>query len=183
MIVIVNIDCMLKMAGTEKQLQISTNMNHEMTVSSIGTLINAAFFAPPGYGQTKFCVLNFAIVRDTTNRFPGIICALFNAAMYFSGFPLVNYLPRFFLAGLLIFAGAGFIVENLWDARLSLSLGEYATIWVIVLCNVVTGLLPAIFLGIILSAVLFAGKASSTNVVRFMVTRKSFQSKVSALSA
>ena len=49
------------------------------------------------------------------------VCGLFNAAMFLSGFPLINYLPRFFLAGLLIFAGAGFIVENLFDARSTLS--------------------------------------------------------------
>jgi CRP-like cAMP-binding protein len=178
MIIIVNIDCMLKLAGTEKQLQISIDMNHEMAVSSLGNFFSAICFAPPGYGQTKFAVLNFAIVRDTANRLPSVVCALFNAAMYFTGFPLVNYMPRFFLAGLLIFAGAGFVVENLWDSRLTLALSEYLTIWAIVLCNVVTGLLPAIILGIVLSAVTFSTKASRTNVVRFAVTRKAFQSKV-----
>ena len=98
--------------------------------------------------------------------------------MYFSGFPLVNYLPRFFLAGLLIFAGAGFVVENLWDARLTLSVFEYATVWVIVIFNVFAGLLPAIFIGIVLSAIIFSVKASRTNVIKFAVTRKAYQSKV-----
>lgn len=178
MILIVDIDAMLKLAGTEKQLGIGLDMNSEMAVASLSSFVNACFFGPPGYGQTKFSVLNFAITRDTANRFPGIVCAVFNAVMYFSGFPLLNYLPRFFLSGLLIFAGAGFAVENLWDARLSLPISEFTTIWIIVIANVFWGLLPAMFVGIMLSSVIFATKASQTNVIKFTVTRKAFQSKV-----
>jgi MFS superfamily sulfate permease-like transporter len=121
MVIIVNIDVLLKLAGTEKQLAVSLDMNREMIVAGVSNFFNALVFGPPGYGQTKFSVLNFAIVRDAKNRLPGFVCGLFNAAMFLSGFPLINYLPRFFLAGLLIFAGAGFIVENLFDARSTLS--------------------------------------------------------------
>ena len=29
-----------------------------------------------------------------------MICVLFNAVVYFSGFPIVNYIPRFYTGGL-----------------------------------------------------------------------------------
>ena len=178
MVIIVSIDVLLKLAGTEKQLQVSLNMNREMMVSGSGTLLNAAFFGAPGYGQTKFSVINFAIVRDATNRVPTAVCALFNAAMYFSGFPLINYLPRFFLSGLLIFAGAGFIVENLWDARETLSPSEFAAVWIIVISNAFYGLLPAVIVGIILSSLIFAVKYSRIQVIKYTVTRRDYQSNV-----
>lgn len=178
MAVIVSIDVLLKLAGTEKQLQVSLNMNREMLVSASGTFINAGFFGAPGYAQTKFSVINFAIVRDASNRVPAICCALFNAAMYFSGFPLINYLPRFFLSGLLIFAGAGFLVENLIDARGTLSRSEFGAVWAIVITNVFYGLLPAVIVGVILSSLIFAFKYSQTPVFKHIVTGRDYQSKV-----
>jgi MFS superfamily sulfate permease-like transporter/CRP-like cAMP-binding protein len=178
MSVIVSIDVLLKLAGTEKQLQVSLNMNREMLVSASGTFINAGFFGAPGYAQTKFSVINFAIVRDASNRVPAICCALFNAVMYFSGFPLINYLPRFFLSGLLIFAGAGFIVENLIDAKGTLSRSEFGAVWAIVITNVFYGLLPAVIVGIILSSLIFAFKYSQTPVFKHIVTGRDYQSKV-----
>jgi MFS superfamily sulfate permease-like transporter/CRP-like cAMP-binding protein len=178
MTIIVSIDVLLKLAGTEKQLQVSLNMNREMLVSGAGTLLNTAFFGAPGYAQTKFSVINFAIVRDASNRVPAVCCALFNAAMYFSGFPLINYLPRFFLSGLLIFAGAGFVVENLYDARETLSPLEFGAVWIIVTTNAFYGLLPAVVVGIILSSLIFAVKYSQTPVLKHIVTGRDYQSKV-----
>ena len=50
-----------------------------------------------------------------------------------------SYLPRFLLAGLLIFSGAGFLIENLWDARKAFGRYEFVSIWVVFLINIVAG--------------------------------------------
>lgn len=79
------------------------------------------------YAQLKFNTLNVGITGSNKSRIPGIFTALFNGALFLSAFPLIDYLPRFFIGGILIFAGAGFVVENLIDTwtKSRLSIFEY----------------------------------------------------------
>ena len=48
---------------------------------------------------------------------PGSFGLLLTASDSLPRQPLINFLPRFLLAGLLIYSSAGFLIENLWDAR------------------------------------------------------------------
>ena len=66
----------------------------------------------PAYGQTKFNVINYSIVHSTSTSVPPIPCgvlALLTIVLGVAG-PVVNALPRFLLAGLLVYSGAGFLV-------------------------------------------------------------------------
>ena len=83
--------------------------------------------------------------------------------LYFSGLPLINYLPRFMLSGLLVFSAAGFLIENLIDTRHKFNRLNFASCWVIFIVNIIAGelapsygLLIAISTGLILGLVGFA---------------------------
>ena len=53
--------------------------------------------------------------------------------MWLSGFMLINYLPRFLLGGLLLYAACPFLVDNLITTYWHMSKKEFLVIWFIVL--------------------------------------------------
>ena len=59
------------------------------------------------YAQVKFTAINYGIVHKTEERRPAMIVVFFNAVLFFSGFPLINYLPRFFCGGPTVKSPAG----------------------------------------------------------------------------
>ncbi|GBG28968.1 Hypothetical Protein FCC1311_051892, partial [Hondaea fermentalgiana] len=150
MLLIVVIDYLLKLAGTKKAVGFDFPFDNEMKTAGMACLASAVGgFSPPAYSQTKFTVLNIGITHNPESRVPGIVTGLFNAVLYFWGFPLINYLPRFFLGGLLIYAGLGFVVDNLIKSWNRVSREEFMAIWTIVIVNAATSLLVAVVVGII----------------------------------
>lgn len=95
---------MLKLASSEIALGIDLNYDHEIKVGGCATILNAFLAAMPAYGQTKFNVLNYGFTHSTESTTAGIIMSCFCGALFFAGLPIMNYLPRLLLAGLLIFS-------------------------------------------------------------------------------
>jgi hypothetical protein len=99
---------------------------------------SSAAAGSPAYGLTKFNVLNFGITHSVSSplatyrlraskpcrsaaphrriacicRCDRYVCGGFCGALFLAGLPLINYLPRFCLSGLLVFGAAGFIAEH-----------------------------------------------------------------------
>ncbi|KAL1510690.1 hypothetical protein AB1Y20_006985 [Prymnesium parvum] len=165
------LDNMLKLSSSETALKVDLDYNHEMQVGGLATLVSALLTGMPCYGQTKFNLINYSIVHSTTDPVPTITCGLLCFLTILSGVagPIINVLPRFLLAGLLINSGAGFIVENLIEGRLRLTRVSFSIVWIIFsvnfvweffvkseLSNTVSPLLPGLLvvfvLGIILAA-------------------------------
>ena len=70
-------------------------------------------------GQTKFNVINFSIVHTASTAIPTLTCGVLALLTVISGVAglVINGLPRFLLAGLLVYSGAGFLVERLFEER------------------------------------------------------------------
>ena len=128
---------MLKLASTETALKVDLDYNREMKVGGLASLLNALLVGAPAYGQTKFNVLNYGFTHQTDNPLAACVCGAFCGILFFVGEPVIkcvregraggmltvaarcsrrgsaarprSYLPRFLLAGLLIFSGAGFL--------------------------------------------------------------------------
>ena len=111
----------------------------QMKVGGLASIANAFLLGAPAYGQTKFNVLNFGFTRRTDSALAAYVCAFFCGALFLAGYPLINHLPRFLLAALLIFSGAGFLIEKLYDARKAFSAFEFASIWAVFITNIVAG--------------------------------------------
>jgi MFS superfamily sulfate permease-like transporter len=79
------------------------------------------------------------MTHSTTTPVPAIVCGLFCGVLFFSSAPLIDYLPRFMLSGLLLFSAVGFLVENLWDTRRRFNRLNYSAIWAVFVINVLGG--------------------------------------------
>ena len=69
------------------------------------------------YGQTKFNVINLSIAGTTKSSLPTLGLGAISTLMVLSGTTgfIINIIPRFLLGGLCVFAGIGFLYENLWE--------------------------------------------------------------------
>ena len=135
MILIVILDNGLKLASTEASLAIDFDYNHEMKVGGAATLLSAIFCGSPTYSQTKFNVLNYGMTRSTSRRLPSLVVGIFSGTLFFSGWPLIDYLPRFVLSGLLLFSAVGFLLDNLWDTRKTYVRADFFSVWAVFIIN------------------------------------------------
>jgi MFS superfamily sulfate permease-like transporter len=131
-------------------------------------------------------MINFAITNDAQERRPTIVVAVMCGILWFVGFPVINYLPRFFLAGLLIYAGLPFL-EMVVQAYWRVTKKEFVTILIILIVNAVTGLveatksrtlLIAVGVGFLLSAFTFILQYAKTSVIRDSLLGQDYQSSV-----
>lgn len=144
MIVICTLDDMLKLASTEAKLQLDYDYNHEIIVGGVATYTSAVLAGITVYSQTKFNVLNFGIVKSTTEMMSGVVCSIFHFILFLSGFPLINYIPRLVLAGLLFQSAIDFLVEHLYDSYKKYNKLNFAAVWIMWITNVLAGeVLPA----------------------------------------
>ena len=156
MALILSLDNLLKLASTESALGLDLVFNYEMMIGGGATLLVGLLAGAPAYGQTKFNVLNYGITHSTERRFPSVINAAFCGLLFFLGFPVLNVIPRFILAALLVFAGAGFLIENLIDAYARYSKMSFLGIWLIFMINMFGELWQALLAGVVWAAVAFA---------------------------
>lgn len=179
MMFIVTIDALLKQAAIRKLLKArDLRIDHELMLLGKANIIAGLCVGMCGYPQPKLVAINYGVLRNTESRVSGLFIFTANALLFFLGFPLINYLPRFWLSGILIFAAAGFIVENLWDARLKFSRKEYLSIWAIVIVNALFGLAWAVLCGVVLAALIFAIAYSRGGAIKAVISGSEFRSSV-----
>lgn len=172
--VMTSLDSMLKLTSSEKALSVDLDYNSEMKLGGKATLLSALLCGSPAYGQTKFNVINFSIARTSDSPLPTVYLGLISLVIFLSGVagPIINIMPRFLLGGLCVFAGVGFLFENLYEGRKNMNRSEFAIVWVIFLVNfvweffvlqnlptniqpMVPGLLVVFILGMVLSTFQF----------------------------
>ena len=147
---------MLELASTEPPLSIDFDYNHEMKVGGAATLLLGLLGGTPVYSQTKFTQINYAIVHSLRKSHPAYTAGSLCGLLFFSPVTIFNFLPRFVLSGLLVFAACGFLIENLIDARRRFHGLSFAAVWVIFGVNVWQGLFWAIAAGLAWATVSFA---------------------------
>jgi MFS superfamily sulfate permease-like transporter len=124
MIIVVVLDCLLKISSTESKLPVSVHKDYEIRLHGISNIFSTLSGSAVGYMQLKFNVINYGVMGNVRDRRGGAMYALMCGAGFFTTIEHFNYLPRFFLGMLLFFAGAGFVAENLWGSRKYLSFRE-----------------------------------------------------------
>ena len=106
------LDSLLMLTTTETVVAIDIDYDYEMQIGAIATILNGLLGGQPVYSQTKFAQINYAIVHSLRKGAPAYVCGALCGAMFFSPIQIFNYLPRFVLAGLLVFAACGFVIEK-----------------------------------------------------------------------
>ena len=97
------------------------NMDSEVQLSGAINMLCGMLAGPPGYSQMKLAAINSIIAgKSTPTRVPGFVSAGILAALLLSGLPLVAYVPRFWLSGILYNVGIGFMIESFVDTEMTI---------------------------------------------------------------
>ena len=184
LVVLTVIDSLLQITTTKTELKAGEcDPTQELWLYGWMNIPVLMFFGAPGYGNVKFNLLNYAILDNKDDRRPGYGVALLCAIYYFIGFPVISYLPRFFLGGFLIYAAMPFIESHLFLSYNRVTKKEFASIWVIMLTNAITsfytdsGLLLAVIVGIIFAALIFMTQYSEVSIIREQLDGSVYRSK------
>ena len=161
-------------AGIQKT---DPDMNRELIVSGVANIASGAgggIIGMPSYSLSSIAIESGA----ETNRWTGFT-ALAVCLLFFSfGLPLLAYIPRSIVAGLLLFVGASLIDEWLIKGRKKFPPLEYLVIPIILGVSITLGFLESILVGLIGAIILFVIKYSQNSAIRYFGTGAEFMSNV-----
>jgi MFS superfamily sulfate permease-like transporter len=155
--IIIGIDTLFKLAGTRKALfATQINFDHEMMLAGKSNIACALLAGVPGYNQPYLTIVNHSITNTLSTRIPGFLAVMFNLLLLVVGYPAINFLPRFWLGGLVAWTAAKFVIDNLLLSWRRLSMKEYLAVILIVVINALVGLGWSILAGLSMAGAIFA---------------------------
>lgn len=171
------ISLLLNLNGIEMAVRQDIDPNREMRLAGVANMLTLlAGGGIVGYPSAGLTIV--AYKRGQPGRlFSFVVAALFAAALFF-GVQYLSYLPNFVIGGLLISLGLNFMHEWLFEGWFKFSLTDFLVVLAIFFTVVFSDLLRGVGLGMVLMVVMFAVSYSKTNVIRSVLTGKTFQSNV-----
>jgi len=178
MIVVISvISLLLNISGVELIAQQDMDLNRELKVAGFANLAAGLGGSPAGYHTLSLSAL--ALKIGANSRIVGIFAALFCGIALWFGASVFSLFPKPVLGGLLLFLGASFVVEWLYDAWFRLSKTDYFLVILIFLVIVVFGFLEGVAVGILAAVLLFIVNYSQIEVINQILSGSAMQSNVS----
>lgn len=175
-IVLVNaIDVLLSVSALELVTQRDVNLNREMQATGIVNIGSGLV------GGLSSChsVFDSSLAYEfgANRRSLSLVSAAFIGFLFFH-LPLLSYIPKPVLGGLLIFLGLSFLTEWLYDAWFKLTRSDYLIIVLILLVVMALGLLVGIGVGITIAILFFVINYSRVRAVRHCSSGSIYQSRI-----
>ncbi|MBN1179187.1 MAG: SLC26A/SulP transporter family protein [Anaerolineae bacterium] len=170
------ISFLLNAGGIGVTVRQDLDLNRDLKSLGVANLISGLGGGVAGFHSLSFSALGHRLGVDS--RLTGLTSSLLCGVVLFFGAPLISFLPRFVLGGLLLFLGLSFLVEWLVDGWFKLSRADYAIVWAIMLVMGTIGVLEGVGLGLALAVVFFVVNYSRADVVRHTLSGRTFHSTV-----
>ncbi len=158
------ISILLNASGLEIATEREIDLDRELRATGIANLAGGLGFGMVGYLSLSESTLNHKAGAES--RVAGVVSAAICGAALFFGASVFSYFPKPVLGGLLVFLGAGFLLETLYDSWFRLPRVEYGLVVIILVVIAWVGFLPGIGVGIVVSSVLFAVNYSRIDVIK-----------------
>jgi sulfate permease, SulP family len=173
----------LLLSGTSLEVawEERTDLNGDLRVLGKGNLLTAFAGGLTGGVSIHQSILN----RDAgaASRGSGLAKAAICLLVMVWGGSLMALLPRPLLGGLLIYLGLGMFKTWIIDSRQRLPISDHLTVLAIVGTTITVGLLPAVFVGVLVCCLEFAVSSARQTPLRRMLTRSAWPSKAERSSA
>ncbi len=171
------ISLLLAISSLSLKLGNDLDINRELRVAGRANIASALCGGWIGLPSTSATELALSVGAPPT-RLVGLIAATGCLAILFFGMQLIAWLPKPVIAGLLMFLGASFFKQWVWDAARIFPRLEYLVILSILLTIALFGFLPGVMFGLIADTILFVVNYSRTNVIRYEIDGSKQQSNV-----
>ncbi|MGD1860137.1 MAG: SLC26A/SulP transporter family protein [Leptolyngbyaceae cyanobacterium] len=160
-------------------LEMATNQDmdfdRELQVAGIANVLTGVFGGMVGHLSVSRSLLNRQ--AGATHRLSGIVAALFCGSVAIWGTEILAFLPKAILGGLLLYLGAGLLIEWIYDAYFRLSRVDYGLVLAILLIGARFGFLAGVGVGLLVACLLFVITYSSLQVIRNRLSGLTYPSR------
>ncbi|MCB0189377.1 MAG: SulP family inorganic anion transporter, partial [Caldilineaceae bacterium] len=147
------IDLLLVASGLELALKTNVDFDRELRVTGAANMVSGLFGGFVSCLSTSRTLLNHK--AGATGRLAGLVVAIIGVVMLRYGGPLVSYIPKPILGGLLLYLGLSLLVQWLYETRQKFTRPDYLLVWVILIAMAVADLLIGIAVGILIATIIF----------------------------
>jgi SulP family sulfate permease len=162
--------------GIEVAVGREADLERELTTTGIANMLSGLFGGYTGCISISRTVLNFK--AGGSGRLSGLTAAAISALMLLFAPPLLGYMPKFVLGGLLIYLGTDTLHKWIVQTRRRLSLLEYLSLLAIIVIVLQWGFVAGALLGVVIGCATFALSASRVNSIKFSFDGSEYRSSL-----
>jgi sulfate permease, SulP family len=162
--------------GIEVAVGREADLERELTTTGIANMLSGLFGGYTGCISISRTVLNFK--AGGSGRLSGLTAAAISALMLLFAPPLLGYMPKFVLGGLLIYLGTDTLHKWIVQTRRRLSIPEYLSLLAIVVIILQWGFVAGALLGVVIGCATFALSASRVNSIKFSFDGSEYRSSL-----
>ncbi|HMZ07488.1 MAG TPA: SulP family inorganic anion transporter [Anaerolineales bacterium] len=167
---------LLNASALELTTRLDIQLNNELKSIGLVNIVSGLLGGLVGYHMVGDTALNVRV--GARGKLPGVVTGIVCAGTFLLGAPLLAYLPRPLLGGLLFFLGLEFLVEWTVSSWKRLSRSDYFITLLILIVIASTNFLIGVGVGLAAAIVLFVVNYSRINVVRHALSGADVTSNV-----
>jgi sulfate permease, SulP family len=153
----------LNLSAVELALGREFDLNRELRITGGVNLVSGMAGGVIGYHALAFSIISKRM--QATGRVASVVAGFVCLLVVFSGFPLLMYMPKFLIGGMLLFLGLDFLSDWLWSGLSRFAAVEYAIVVMILAAIVMTNFFTGVVLGLLAMVVMFVVSYSRTSAV------------------
>lgn len=164
----------LRIAGIEGSMGVVIDIDEEVRwtgIANIGAGLCGTLLGTHSPGLTTFNK-----EAGSTDGKAGRVTAVLTLGLWLSGLPVMNALPRFLLAGILMNLGFVMLLEWMWFARAKVGLPGLAVIYAQVISSALLGLLPSVAIGVAVACFSAQAQLMTMHVLKFHLSGRTVRS-------
>lgn len=158
------VSCTLLIAGIELEVRRPLDIDRGLRVAGIASL--AAGLTGGLVGAPSLMSTSVGLRMGRRDRLTGIVAGLVCIVPLLAGAAVLDVVPRFAVAAVLISTGLDRLVDRAWKTRRGLPWTEWAVVLVVLVTIVWIGLLAGVVMGLAVSLVIFVGNYGRVSVIR-----------------
>jgi SulP family sulfate permease len=170
------INLLLNTTGIEIATRTEANIDRDLKVLGLANIASAALG-----GYVNCTSLSRSILVRTagaTGRISGLTVAAISAALLVADPAFLGYVPKYVLAGLLFFLGAGLVHQWLIQSARQLQRIDYLSLLAIALLIINWGFIAGVLTGIVIGCATFALSVSRVNSIKFSFDGSEYRSSL-----
>jgi SulP family sulfate permease len=162
--------------GIEVALHHEANIERELSVTGLANILAGVLGGYSGCVSISRTVLSYK--AGGSGRLAGITAAAIALSMLAIAPPLLGYIPKFMLGGLLMYLGADTMHRWIMQSRRRLSATEYVSLLAIIVIILAWGFIAGILIGIVIGCAAFALSASRINSIKYSFEGSEYRSSL-----
>ena len=170
------INLLLNTTGIEIATRTEANIDRDLKVLGLANIATAALG-----GYVNCTSLSRSILVRTagaTSRISGLTVAAISAALLVADPSFLGYVPKYVLAGLLFFLGAGLVYQWLIQSARQLQRIDYLSLIAIALLIINWGFIAGVLTGVVIGCATFALSVSRVNAIKFSFDGSEYRSSL-----